>query len=138
MYKIAVIPGDGIGTEVINSGVEVIKALSEVVQNLPIEFFSSKKEFYSSYHLFIIKILKNKKGLTRDNLFKYLHKKNIQTNVHYIPIHTHPFYKKLGFKSKNFPNAEHYFKNCLSLPMHVALKFSDQNKVINLIKKFFK
>lgn len=117
---------------------KLAKNYQKKLKNLPIEFFSSKKEFYSSYHLFIIKILKNKKGLTRDNLFKYLHKKNIQTNVHYIPIHTHPFYKKLGFKSKNFPNAEHYFKNCLSLPMHVALKFSDQNKVINLIKKFFK
>ena len=117
---------------------KLAKNYQKKLKNLPIEFFSSKKEFYSSYHLFIIQILKNKKGLTRDNLFKYLHKKNIQTNVHYIPIHTHPFYKKLGFKSKNFPNAEHYFKNCLSLPMHVALKFSDQNKVINLIKKFFK
>ena len=117
---------------------KLAKNYQKKLKNLPIEFFSSKKEFYSSYHLFIIQILKNKKGLTRDNLFKYLHKKNIQTNVHYIPIHTHPFYKKLGFKSKNFPNAEHYYKNCLSLPMHVALKFSDQNKVINLIKKFFK
>lgn len=108
------------------------------LKNLPIEFFLSKKGFYSSYHLFIIKILKNKKRLTRDDLFKYLLKKKIQTNVHYIPIHTHPFYKKLGFKRKNFPNAENYFKNCLSLPMHAALKLSDQNKVINQIKKFFK
>ena len=108
------------------------------LKNLPLEFFLNKRGFYSSYHLFIIKILKNKKGLTRDNLYKYLYKNKIQTNVHYIPIHTHPFYKKLGFKSKNFPNAENYFKNCLSLPMHAALKLSDQNKVINLIKKFFK
>ena len=98
----------------------------------------NKKGFYSSYHLFIIKILKNKKGLNRDDLFNYLYKKKIQTNVHYIPIHTHPFYRKLGFKSKNFPNAENYIKNCLSLPMHAALNFSDQNKVINQIKKFFK
>ena len=53
-------------------------------------------------------------------------------------MHTHPFYRKLGFKSKNFPNAENYIKNCLSLPMHAALNLSDQNKVINQIKKFFK
>ena len=116
---------------------KLAKNYQKKLKNLPIEFFPSKKGFYSSYHLFIIKIFKNKKGLTRDNLFKYLYKKNIQTNVHYIPIHTHPFYKKLGFKSKNFPNAEDYFKNCLSLPMHAALKLSDQNKVINLVKKFF-
>ena len=117
---------------------KLAKNYQKKLKNLPIEFFSNKKGFYSSYHLFIIKIFKNKKGLTRDNLFKYLHKKNIQTNVHYIPIHTHPFYEKLGFKRKNFPNAEQYFKSCLSLPMHAALKLSDQNKVIKLIKKFFK
>jgi len=117
---------------------KLAKNYQKKLKNLPIEFFSNKKGFYSSYHLFIIKIFKNKKGLTRDNLFKYLHKKNIQTNVHYIPIHTHPFYEKLGFKRKNFPNAEQYFKSCLSLPMHAALRLSDQNKVIKLIKKFFK
>lgn len=117
---------------------KLAKNYQKKLKNLPIEYFPVNKGLYSSYHLFIIKILKNKKKLTRDNLFKYLYKKNIQTNVHYIPIHTHPYYKKLGFKSKNFPNAENYIKNCLSLPMHAALKLSDQNKVINLIKKFFK
>ena len=117
---------------------KLAKNYQKSLKDLPIEFFLSKKGFYSSYHLFIIKILKNKKGLNRDDLFKYLHKKKIQTNVHYIPIHTHPFYRKLGFKSKNFPNAENYIKNCLSLPMHAALNLSDQNKVINQIKKFFK
>lgn len=117
---------------------KLAKNYQKSLKDLPIEFFLSKKGFYSSYHLFIIKILKNKKGLNRDDLFKYLQKKKIQTNVHYIPIHTHPFYRKLGFKSKNFPNAENYIKNCLSLPMHAALNLSDQNKVINQIKKFFK
>lgn len=117
---------------------KLAKNYQKNLKNLPIKFFLNKKGFYSSYHLFIIKILKNKKGLNRDDLFNYLYKKKIQTNVHYIPIHTHPFYRKLGFKSKNFPNAENYIKNCLSLPMHAALNFSDQNKVINQIKKFFK
>ncbi len=117
---------------------KLAKNYQKSLKNLPIKFFLNKKGFYSSYHLFIIKILKNKKGLNRDDLFNYLYKKKIQTNVHYIPIHTHPFYRKLGFKSKNFPNAENYIKNCLSLPMHAALNFSDQNKVINQIKKFFK
>jgi len=51
MYKIAVIPGDGIGTEVINSGVEVLKALSKSVQNLPIEFhqFDWGAEYYKKH-----------------------------------------------------------------------------------------
>ena len=72
---------------------KLAKNYQKKLKNLPIEFFSNKKGFYSSYHLFIIKIFKNKKGLTRDNLFKYLHKKNIQTNVHYIPIHITHFMK---------------------------------------------
>ncbi len=108
------------------------------LSNLPLKFFKIKKGFYSSFHLFIIKILTNKANVNRDKLYRYLLKNNIQTNVHYIPIHKHPFYKNLGFKSKDFPNAENYIKNCLSLPMHAALRVSEQNKVINLIKKFLK
>ena len=54
-------------------------------------------------------------------MYEILKKKGIMTNVHYIPIHTQPYYKQKGFKNSNFPYAMEYFKTCLSLPMYVGL-----------------
>ena len=95
-----------------------------------------KKGYYSSYHLFVILIEKNKKGLSRDNLFKLLKKNNIESNVHYIPIHSHLIFKKLGFKEKKFPIMNKYFNKCLSLPIHAGLTFKDQKKIIKIIKNY--
>ena len=105
------------------------------LKKLPVYFPEEKKDFYSSYHLFVILIKKNKKKLSRDDVFHLLKKKNIQSNVHYIPIHKHPFYKKFGFKNKNFPAMTRYFKECLSLPMYAGLTIKKQKKIINILKK---
>ena len=92
----------------------------------------------SALHLYPILIDLNKVSKTREQIFNELREIGIGVNVHYIPIHTHPFYKKLGFKLKNFPNANLYYKRCLSIPMYAGLKNDNQEKVINLIRKFYR
>ena len=87
--------------------------------------------------MYVIQTLE-KTGNERNKLYNYLKKNKVEPNVHYIPIHTHPFYKKLGFKSLDFPNANLYYKRCLSIPMHAGLHDKDQDKVINLIENFYK
>lgn len=106
------------------------------LKNLPLVLPEKNEGYYSSNHLFVIQIKKQGK-INRDFIYKTLKKKNIQTNVHYIPIHTHPFYKKKGFKNKDFPNSMRYFENCLSLPMHAGLTLKSQKKVINILKKVY-
>ena len=83
-----------------------------------------------------LKILKNKKGLTRDNLFKYLHKKNIQTNVHYIPIHKFPYYEKIGYQDADLSKAESYYSRCLNLPMYPTLTDEEQDFIIDKVNMF--
>ena len=80
----------------------------------------------------IIRINKN----LRNKLFEFLKKNNIKTNVHYLPIFLHPFYYQRKY-DKNI-NSVNYYNESLSIPLYVNLKKNDQNKVINLIKKFFK
>ena len=106
------------------------------LKNLPLIFPKIDKGYYSSHHLFVVRINANKHNINRDLLYRLLKKKGIETNIHYIPIHTHPYYKNKGFKNKNFPKMMSYFKNCLSLPMHAGLTTKDQKKVINVLKKF--
>ena len=70
-----------------------------------------------------------------DKIFNLLRNKGVLVNLHYTPIHLHPFYKKLGFKKSDFPVAEDYGKRAISLPLYVDLKFSDQKKIIGILKK---
>ena len=88
----------------------------------------------SSWHLYVI-LLKNKK--IRLKLFNYLKLKKINCQIHYIPIHTHPYFKHLGFKDKDFPQSVDYYQRCLSLPIYYGLDISNQRRIIGLINKFF-
>lgn len=107
------------------------------LKNLPLILPKKIKNFKSSNHLYVIQTL-DKSGKERNKLYKFLRKNNVESNVHYIPIHTHPFYKKLNLKFNYFPNAELYYKRCLSIPMFAGLKETHQEKTIKLIKKFYK
>jgi UDP-4-amino-4,6-dideoxy-N-acetyl-beta-L-altrosamine transaminase len=85
-----------------------------------------------AYHLYVIKV-DDRKGL-----YDYLREHNIFAQVHYIPAHTMPYYRKLGYKKGDFPQAEHYYEQCLSLPMYPTLTGEEQQFVIEKIKEFCK
>lgn len=88
------------------------------------------KDFHS-LHLYVIKTAR------RADLYNFLRTKNIFTQVHYIPVHTLPYYKDLGFKKGDYPVAEQYYEKCLSLPMYHGLSDEQQDYVIEKIKAFF-
>ena len=93
--------------------------------------FVDNKVFHA-YHLYIIQVKKRKE------LYDYLKEHNIFTQVHYIPVHLQPYYKKFGWKKNDFPKAEAYYEQCLSLPMFPTLTDNEQEYVIEKIKEFFK
>jgi len=84
-----------------------------------------------AYHLYVIEI-KNRLGL-----YNFLRKSNIFPQVHYIPVHLMPYYKKFGWEEGDFPHAENYYKNCLSLPMYPTLSVDEQEFVIKKIISFY-
>ena len=108
----------------------------ENLKNLPIKFQKIEKNFYSTYHLFIIKLDVKYKYLHK-KFFNYLRSKNLYVNLHYLPIHLQPFYRKFGFKKNEFPAAEEYSKTAISIPVYPDLKKKEQIKIINYIKVFF-
>lgn len=107
------------------------------LKNLPINFQNIDIESYSSYHLFIILLNKNKKRKNRNNLFKFLKKNSIATNLHYIPLYNHSIFKQNNFKRNNFINSENYFNNALSIPLHQKLNKKDIVYISDKIKYFF-
>ncbi|HOW32182.1 MAG TPA: UDP-4-amino-4,6-dideoxy-N-acetyl-beta-L-altrosamine transaminase, partial [Bacteroidales bacterium] len=79
------------------------------------------------YHLYIIE------AVDRLGLYNHLRKNNILTQVHYIPVHLMPYYRQFGWKEGDMPNAESYYKKCLSLPMYPTLTDEEQRFVIKTI-----
>jgi UDP-4-amino-4,6-dideoxy-N-acetyl-beta-L-altrosamine transaminase len=83
-----------------------------------------------AYHLYIIQVS------DRLGLYNHLKANNIFAQVHYIPVHTMPYYKQFGWKSGDFPDAEKYYSQCLSLPMYPTLTETEQSFVIEKVLEF--
>ena len=95
---------------------------------LPIE----KPNCFHSFHIFPLQVNFDKIKIDKKELFKKFTKKGINLQVHYIPIHLQPFYKKnFGYKKNQFPEAEKFYKKEISLPIFPDLKSKDLYKVIN-------
>ncbi len=110
---------------------EIAKIYSDAFKNNPnIKGQSGVVEGHA-YHLYIIEVEKRKE------LYDYLRSKEIFCQVHYIPVHTLPYYQSLGWKQGDFVNAENYYKDCLSLPMYPTLTDEEQQYVINCITQFY-
>ena len=84
-------------------------------------------DIYHAYHLYIILVE------DRIGLYDYLREHQILTQVHYIPVHTMPYYQNLGWQKGDFPRAEKYYAHCLSLPMFPSLTTEDQQYVIDKV-----
>lgn len=84
----------------------------------------------NAHHLFVIEVA-NRKGL-----YDALRNHNIYGQIHYIPVHTLPYYKEIGYGSADLSNAENYYKGCISLPMYPTLTAQEQEFVIDKIISF--
>ena len=98
-----------------------------------------KKNIQHSYHLYPLRIEFDKFKISKESFFRILRKKNINLQVHYIPIFLQPFYKKnFKFNLKNLKNSIKFYKEEISLPIYYSLKRKEINYVINQIKKILK
>ena len=114
---------------------EIADTYNKNLKSLPIILPKQLPETFSTYHLYVVLILKNKKNIDRDTFYKKLINFGIKTNIHYIPVYKHPFYKKFKFNKKLFKNNESYFKKAISLPIHPSMSKKDISKVIFTVKK---
>lgn len=90
---------------------------------------------YSAYHLFVIKLTEENLVKNRKIIFSKMRDAGIGVNVHYIPIHTHPYYKSLGFNLGDFPESEKYYQSALSIPMFPDLTDESQDFVLKVLEQ---
>jgi UDP-4-amino-4,6-dideoxy-N-acetyl-beta-L-altrosamine transaminase len=111
---------------------QIADKYNKELNGLPIVLPAVKEGFRHAWHLYIIQTEKRKE------LYDFLRTKNIFCQVHYIPVHTMPYYRSLGHKKGDCPVAEAYYDRCLSIPMFPSLTDQEQDYVIDCIRQFFK
>lgn len=91
----------------------------------------------SSWHLYVVQ-LADKSPIGRKELYQKMHRDGVGVNVHYIPVHTQPYYRELGFHDGQFPRAEAYYSKCLTLPLYPSLHESEQDHVISCLSNYLR
>jgi UDP-4-amino-4,6-dideoxy-N-acetyl-beta-L-altrosamine transaminase len=99
----------------------IAQRYNELLVDLPLTLPWQHPDSYSAYHLYVVRLQLDKISTTHRQVFEALRAKNIMVNLHYIPVHTQPYYQQMGFKQGDFPDAEQYYREAISIPMHVNL-----------------
>jgi len=106
-----------------------------LLKELPIRTPWRHEDSYSAFHLYVIRIDLNNTIHSRKEIFEELRGMDVGVNLHYIPVHLHPYYAEMGFQYGDFPEAESYYSDAISIPIYPTLTEEDQNHVIKSIKK---
>ena len=106
----------------------------QLLSNLPIVKPYQNQDCFSALHLYPIQVDLNVVDKSRQQVFDELRKNGIGVNVHYIPLHTQPYYQNMGFIKGDFPNSENYYENAISLPIFQRMTFEQQNEVVKVLK----
>jgi UDP-4-amino-4,6-dideoxy-N-acetyl-beta-L-altrosamine transaminase len=89
----------------------------------------------SSLHLYVVRLKLDLLTKTHRQIFEALRENGIGVNLHYIPVHTHPYYQQMGFKTNDFPEAQNYYSQAVSLPMYQTLTEDQQDRVVEVLKQ---
>ncbi len=100
---------------------KIAERYNRLLSALPLNIPQQYKSCQSSWHLYVICLQLNKLNKNRKEIFDELRKKNIGVHVHYIPVHTQPFFKNIGFKEQDFPESVAYYQKAITLPIYVDL-----------------
>lgn len=101
-----------------------------LLADLPVTVPYQHPDSYSGLHLYVIRLKLDDIELTHGEVFAQLRERGIGVNLHYIPVHTHPYYRAMGFKNGDFPASEAYYSEAISLPMYHTLTEAQQDFVV--------
>ncbi len=90
---------------------------------------------YSGLHLYVVRLKLEQIGKSHREVFESLREQGIGVNLHYIPVHTQPYYQRIGFKLGDFPEAERYYAEAISLPMFQAMTDAQQDEVVAALQR---
>lgn len=114
---------------------ELAQAYDKAFAGLPLTLPWQHPDAHSALHLYVVRLQLDRIRRTHRQVFDELRTRGIGVNLHYIPVHTQPYYRKLGFREGMFPQAERYYAEALSLPMYSALSDEQQAEVVRAVRE---
>lgn len=114
---------------------EIARRYNELLSGLPLTTPWQHPDGNSALHLYVIRLHVKKISRTHRQVFDSLREQGIGVNLHYIPIYSQPYYQSMGFDSADFPEAEQYYAEAISLPMFPMLTERQQLDVVAALKK---
>lgn len=117
---------------------ELAKRYDSLLSTLPLTLPWQHPDSYSGLHLYVIRLNLSQVSATHREVFESLREQGIGVNLHYIPVHTQPYYQRFGFQADDFPEAMSYYCEAISLPMYPNLTNVEQDQVMTALKKVLK
>jgi len=113
----------------------LVQRYNHLLQDLPLTLPYQYPDTESSWHLYVIRLNLDKISKTHRQIFDELRQAGIGVNLHYIPVHTQPYYQNIGFKWGDFPIAEGYYQSAISMPLYYGLGEENQDRVITMLRE---
>jgi len=113
---------------------ELAARYEELLGPLPVIRPWQHTDSYSGLHLYVIRLRLDRIEKTHLEVFGSLRRQGIGVNLHYIPVHLQPYYQKMGFKPGDFPEAERYYAEAISLPMFQTMSVEQQDEVVAALR----
>lgn len=114
---------------------ELARRYDELLKDLPVTTPWQHPDGYSGLHLYVIRLQLGKIQKTHRHVFETLYSKDILVSLHYIPVHTQPYYQQMGFKVGQFPEAECYYAEAISIPMYPLMTETQQDEVVSCLRE---
>ena len=107
---------------------------NQLLAALPVVMPWEHPDSKSAFHLYVVRLQLERIKKSHRQVFEELRQAGVMVNLHYIPVHTQPYYKQFGFKRGDFPEAERYYSEAISLPMYFGLSDEEQDYVVEKLK----
>jgi UDP-4-amino-4,6-dideoxy-N-acetyl-beta-L-altrosamine transaminase len=114
---------------------ELARRYDALLKDLPVTTPWQHPDGYSGLHLYVIRLQLGKINKTHLQVFEALRAKDIIVNLHYIPVHTQPYYQNMGFTVGQFPEAERYYGDAISIPMYPIMTEAQQDEVVSCLRE---
>ena len=114
---------------------ELARRYDKLLKDLPVVTPRQHKDGYSAFHLYVIRLKLDEIKASHVEVFEALRDREIIVNLHYIPVHTQPYYQEMGFCTGDFPEAEKYYAEAISIPLFPTLTDSEQDFVVEALKE---
>ena len=107
----------------------------QLLAGYPVMIPAKDPDNYSGLHLYIIRLQLEQIRTSKKQVYESIRDQGIGLNVHYIPIYSQPYYQRMGFEMKDFPEANQFYAEAISLPMYPGLTETQQDKVVNALRE---